>query len=423
VPAAAERILADLAALWGGTPERLTYYGSVDATPLFVRLAGRYCAAYGPGLLDEEVVDKDGKGATVGEKVLAAVEWIERRLAASDLGFLEFRRRNPHGIPFQVWKDSGTSYAHRDREIADWDQPIAALEVQAYAYDALLAGAELFALTHAPGARRWRDRAEALREATVRAMWMPADGYFAMGVDRDPAGAPRWIDSIASNPGLLFDSRFFDRLRGADEYIEAVARRITGPEFLTEAGIRCRSAAEADLVDFQDYHGTWTVWMKETYDVVKGLHRQGLNGAARRLAARLLNAVNVAGAHVEFLYVSPAGEVQYDHRDADLRGGEIEILGTNRPELGLGWTVAAALAVKSWFGAGIDVYGAAGGADARVVRPQLDSALVAAMPPAAILASGAEIAARYARRGRLVLNAGRGHELDQAARARRRTRG
>jgi hypothetical protein len=230
------------------------------------------------------------------------------------------------------------------------------------------------------------------------------------------------VGSIASNAALLLDSRLFDQLAGADEYVEPLARRICSPEFVTEAGIRCRSVEEAGLVDFQDYHGTWTVWMKETFDVVKGLHRQGLTGSAGQLGRRLLNAVNVAGANLEFLYVSPAGDVMYDHHESNLRGGEVEIAGTNYPEVGIGWSVAAALALKHWFGAGLDLYGAASGVDSRLRRPKLDLAIGASMPQISALGTASEVQAAFGRRGDFVVNQALGRARDQEARARRRTR-
>ena len=422
ISGAAELILQELRGRWGGRGDDLTYYGSVDATPLFVRLVGRYCAGYGPALLDERITDKDGRPATVGDKVLAAVDWIVRRIDASPLGLVEFQRRNPDGITFQVWKDSGTSYVHRDGMLADWDQPIAAVEVQAYSYDALLAAAELFKVAETGRAREWRERAEVLLTAILQRLWMPREAYFAMAVDRASDGTPRQVASIASNAALLLDSRLFDQFAAGDDYVEPVARRICSAEFVTEAGIRCRSVEEADLVDFQDYHGTWTVWMKETFDVVKGLHRQGLTGSANQLGRRLLNAVNVAGANLEFLYVSPTGDVMYDHHESDLRGGEAEIVATNYPEVGLGWSVAAALALKHWFGARIDLHGAASAVDSRLRRQELDLAIRASMPEVSAHRTASDVEAAYARRGDFVVNKALGRARDQEARARRRTR-
>ena len=150
---ASEALLRTLAGQWGGDEESVIYYGSVDATPLFARLVVDYCRVYGDSLLGASYKRRDGRDATVRDALASAVDWITRRMDASDLGFVEFLRRNPAGIPFQVWKDSGTSYVHADGALANWDAPIAAVEVQAYAYDALLGVGELL------GRPDWVERA------------------------------------------------------------------------------------------------------------------------------------------------------------------------------------------------------------------------------------------------------------------------
>ncbi|TMD83989.1 MAG: hypothetical protein E6I78_11425, partial [Chloroflexi bacterium] len=231
IPPASERLLRGLASKWGGDETSLTYYGSVDATPLFVRLVARYCATHGESILADGVTRRDGSQITLRESVLAAVDWITAKMNASALGLVEFQRRNPEGIPFQVWKDSNTSYIHRDGTLANSDAAIAAVEVQGYAYDALLGAARLFETR----AAEWRDRALALRERVIRNLWMPAENYFAMGLDRDGGGRARWIDCIASNGALLLDTGMFDGLPAASQYVAGLVRRICSPDFITEA--------------------------------------------------------------------------------------------------------------------------------------------------------------------------------------------
>jgi len=410
-----QRLLEELSAHWGGDGTSVTYYGSADATPLYARLIARFCARHGPALLDEGLIRKDGRATTVRDCLLAALGWICRRMDASPLGLVEFQRRNPNGLPFQVWKDSGTSYLHRDGRIANCDAPIAALEVQGYAYDALVGAARLLGADRPGPAGEWRERALALRDALLERCWMPADRYFAMGLDRDAAGAPRPITSIASNGALLMDTELLDGLPEADACIEGVVRCVCGPGFLTDAGVRCRSLAEVGLMDFQDYHGSWAVWPKETFDVVKGLHRQGLHGLARQVGVRLLNAVNVSGANVELLYVSPDGRVHYDFADRDpLSAAPAEIAATTVPEAPQAWTVTAALALK-WFGRW------PAGAAVTPARAALDAEVLREVPEARALCTSAELGAAYERRGDFVLNRALASERDRAARAGRRT--
>lgn len=411
-----QQLLEELSALWGGDGSVLTYYGSADATPLYVRLVARACELHGPALLDESLVRKDGQAATVRECVLDALGWIGRRMDSSPLGLVEFQRRNPNGIAFQVWKDSGTSYLHRDGCVANWDAPIAALEVQGYAYDALVGAARMLGAERPDLADEWQVRARGLQETTLRLCWMPAERYFAMGLDRDVAGTPRQVASIASNGALLLDTCLLDDLPDSDGYIEGVARRICGPEFLTTAGIRCRSLREDGVLDFQDYHGTWAIWPKETFDVIKGLRRQGLHGLAGQVGVRLLNGVNVAGDNVELLYVSPDGRVHYDFRDRDLRGASVdEIAATNVPEAPQAWTVTAVLAMKRMFGAGRWLTGR----PAPPARTAIDAEVMRDVPPARLLRTRAECRAEYDRRGDFALNRGLAHLRDGAARARR----
>ena len=414
---ASEALLRELARKWGGDETSLTYYGSVDATPLFVRLVARYCATHGQSILADRVTRRDGSQITVRESILAAVNWITAKMDASPLGLVEFQRRNPQGIPFQVWKDSNTSYIHRDGTLANSDAAIAAVEVQGYAYDALLGAARLFETR----ALDWRDRAQALRERVLGNLWMPAESYFAMGLDRDRGGRARWIESIASNGALLLDTALFDELPDAELYVAGLVRRICSPDFMTEVGIRCRSASESGLVDFQDYHGEWTVWMKETFDVAKGLTRQGLPELARQLCTRLLNAVNIAGAHLEFLYVSPDQRVMYDFRARDRRAAEPEvIIGTNQPEAPITWTVTAALAIKSWLGASQKCLGTTGAPDADPWRQVLEAESLDQVPKLAVHRTSGELRNAYARRGDFVLDLEAGVERDRRARARGR---
>src|SRR5262249_44778796 len=158
-----QELLEMMSAMWGGTPEAFTYYGSVDATPLYVRLIGRFCAAYGTGILDHPLLNQDRREVTVRASLQAAVGWVTRKLEASPLGLLEFCRTNPRGIPFQSWKDSGTSYIHGDGRVADYMQPIASVEVQGYAYDALRVAARLLPQQ----AERYLHLAEGLRRGLV----------------------------------------------------------------------------------------------------------------------------------------------------------------------------------------------------------------------------------------------------------------
>jgi len=410
-----EKVLRELAGRWGGDETSVTYYGCVDTTPLYARLVANYCAAYGESILATTVIRRDGATVTIRESMIAAMDWITHKMDVSDLGLIEFLRRNPDGIPYQVWKDSGTSYIHSDGTLANWDAPIAATEVQAYAYDALLGAAELL------GRPDWSERAVALRRRMLDLLWMPSEDYFAMGIDRDNGGHPRLIESIASNGALALGTRLLDGFPDAADYAAGLVRRICSPEFVTAVGIRCRSVNEHDLVAFQDYHGAWAVWPKETFEVARGLKRQGLDRLARQLANRLLNAVNVAGANIEFLYVSPEGRVMYDFQERDLRTDEPQqILGTNQPEAPQAWTVTGALALKRWLGSGRGLHGTLSAPGDESWREALEAEVLTGLASVDACRTVAEVEAAYIDRGDFMLNLRAGRERDRRARETRR---
>jgi len=410
ISATSEVLLRELASRWGGDVASLTYYGSVDTTPLYVRLVVDWCKAHGDALLALRFTRRDGRTATVRDSLVAAVDWMTKNMDRSDLGLVEFCRRNPDGIPFQVWKDSGTSYVHTDGTLANWEAPIAPVEVQAYAYDALLGAGEL--LDQAD----WRERAIGLRERTLKDLWMTDQAYFAMGMDRRANGRPRRIESLASNGALALDTRLFDGLPDASDYVAPLVRQICGPDFVTAVGIRCRAKSQAGLVGFQDYHGAWTVWPKETFAAVRGLERQGLPRLAHQLGNRLLNAVNLARGNVEFLYVSLDGLVMYDFQERDVRTAEtVSIVGTNQPESPAAWTVSAAVALKAWYGQGMSLHVHAPPTDAW--RRQLEAAAIAAMRDVAAFGTRAEIDHAYATRGDFILDIEKGRAMDRRARS------
>jgi glycogen debranching enzyme len=111
--------------------------GSVDATPLFIRAAVRAIERR-PDFATMPVPRRD---TSVRDSLEAAVGWLLRRLAGDDLGLLSHRRVNPHGLENQVWKDSWDSMSHADGTVCNHEAPVASVEAQALAYDALVQAA------------------------------------------------------------------------------------------------------------------------------------------------------------------------------------------------------------------------------------------------------------------------------------------
>lgn len=320
---------------------RMVYFGSVDATPSFVRLLGEYCEAYGPGILDQTIRRRDGTEATMRQSLENATDWIRMKQQNSPSGLIDYRRQNPTGIENQVWKDSKEFYVHPDGAAVNHEGSVASIEVQGIAYSALMQAARLLP----DQAEELRAAAEELRRRTIELLWQPESHYFAVGVDQDPCGELRIIRSEAANAGCLLDSDFFDSLADEDRrmFVTAITQKILGPDFLTDAGIRSRSLAEGDRVGFWDYHGSFVTWPKETQDIIRGLRRQGLPKLAEQLENRLLNAVQASGAFPEFFYVDK-DNTAFVAEPSDTADA-VEIQGSNIPERTQAWTVSAVLCV------------------------------------------------------------------------------
>ncbi|HET9682396.1 MAG TPA: glycogen debranching N-terminal domain-containing protein, partial [Candidatus Limnocylindrales bacterium] len=169
----------------GELPHR-PYYGSVDATPLWLILLEEAHRWTG----DLELV------RSLWPNALAALEWIDQWGDLDGDGFVEYRRRAPRGLINQGWKDSGDSIRHRDGSLAQ--APIALVEVQGYVYDAKRRIAGLARrLGDAELAARLEREAATLHERFNAAFWMDDLRYYAMALDADK----RQVGAVASNAG------------------------------------------------------------------------------------------------------------------------------------------------------------------------------------------------------------------------------
>ncbi|MDB5171058.1 MAG: glycogen debranching enzyme, partial [Candidatus Saccharibacteria bacterium] len=301
-------IFRNLSQKWGGDDRTMAYYGSVDATPHFLRTLGMYTNAYGESFLDRKIHQKGDGNVSLREVAQRSSKWLLQKIAVSESGLVEYKRQNPHGIENQVWKDSKEFYVHEDKQRANHDAPIASIEVQGLAYDGLMAAATRF---FPDTADTYRNAAHVLRDQTIEHLWQNDRNAFALGLDYDPDGQIRIIRTATANPAALLDTGFFDDLppKMRQKYVTAIAQDITSGNFLTDAGIRSRSLSEAHLVDHWDYHGSYVSWPKETYDIAKGMRRQGFPKLARQLENRLLNVWLRNRSYPEFVYVDELGRV------------------------------------------------------------------------------------------------------------------
>ncbi|WP_447947670.1 glycogen debranching N-terminal domain-containing protein [Microbacterium maritypicum] len=244
------------------------YYGTVDATPLWVCLLAD---AHAEGMSEREV-------RALLPALRAALTWMTVHGDASGSGFIDYADESGHGLANQGWKDSGDSIQWRDGRLAEG--PIALSEVQGYAYEAAIRGADLLDTFGEPGAAELRTWAADLRERFRAAYWVttPEGRYPAIALDAH--GAP--VDTLTSNIGHLIGTGILD-----PEEEQACAALLTAPSMSSGYGIRTMSTGAAGYWPLS-YHGG-SVWAHDTAIAVHGMMRAGLDTDARMVAEQLLD--------------------------------------------------------------------------------------------------------------------------------------
>ncbi len=330
------------------------YYGTVDATPEFIRTLTAYCrrSEENTGFLAEEYTDKTGQVRNIAYALESAVAWIERRLSANPEGLLEYRSVLPLGIENQVWKDSWDAYHHQDGTIANHNQGIASIEVQVTTYDALLDAAELLedVLDNRPRAAELRLTAERLKQTIMDKFWtedQQKGGYFVLGTDRDDDGRLRQLKIRTSNMGHTLNSRL---LEGSDPEIvrrrELVVAHMLSPEMLNASGIRTLASDELRFRPGAYHNGS--VWLWDTHHIAKGMRRLGYSAQANDLDQRILNVVAATNLLPEYVRGDDSATPSINQHIIDVydntyrRENRIE----QPPQEVQAWTVAAILATK-----------------------------------------------------------------------------
>ena len=343
----AETVLRNLQQKYGGYPgDVMIYYGSYDATPLFVRLVGQYVDKYGQAILKQTYLGRDGKLHNIEYSLTQAVKWVANKVQGSAWGLLEYKRTDPNKAANQSWKDSETGCLFADGSLPNFEGGLAGIELQGYAYDALLVGSKL--MPQATLRRHCQTLAENILNQIVPRFWMADSGYFGQAIDRDSTGKTRIVNTLTSNPALLLDSNVLLDMppKVATTFVNSIVKTIMGPDFLTTAGVRSRAWRHHAVPGFTDYHGSYTVWPKETHDIAKGLRRHGFTQQAEELENRLLKTVAAAGEFYEYFYVGENGAVWYDPKNAlaTLNPDSSKIDDSalnNHPEPCQAWTISA----------------------------------------------------------------------------------
>ena len=244
-------------AMLGEVPFR-RYYGTVDATPLFVMLAGMYYERTG----DRDTI------AAIWPNIKAALNWIDTHGDRDGDGFVEYFRETPQGLANQGWKDSHDSIFHADGSSAEG--PIALVEVQAYVYAAKQKAAALAVLLGEPGlATRLLSSAESLRSKFDQAYWCDDIGTYALALD----GEKRPCRIRTSNAGHALTTGIADPKRAA-----RLAATLLSRDGFSGWGIRTLAQGEPRYNPMSYHNGS--VWPHDNAMIALGLGRYGLKREA-----------------------------------------------------------------------------------------------------------------------------------------------
>ncbi len=237
------------------------YYGTVDATPLFLVLMSEYLRWTGNYDFFRKLLPN----------VQAALEWIDKYGEHTASGFLAYGGHSTGGLANQGWKDSGNSIVNSDGTLVT--APVALVEVQGYVYKAKISLVPAFeAIGDKATAKRLEQEATLLKDKFNHKFWLSQHNFYAVALQKDERPA----ESIASNAGQALWTGIVTPERAG-----LVSKRLMQPDMFNGWGVRTLSAAEKAYNPF-DYQ-VGAVWPHDNSLIAAGLKRYGFNQEATRI--------------------------------------------------------------------------------------------------------------------------------------------
>ncbi|MDB5050406.1 MAG: putative Amylo-alpha,6-glucosidase [Fibrobacteres bacterium] len=251
------------------------YYGSVDSTPLFILLAGRYYTRTG----DVELIK------SIWHNLEAALEWIDNYGDRDGDGFVEYAPKGTASLSQQGWKDSDDSVSHSDGTLAS--HPIALCEVQGYVY---AAKTEMAGLARLLGKLKLADRllsdAEKLKDAFHAAFWQPDLGTYALALD----GSKRPCRVRSSNAGQCLFTGIV-----SEAHAPSVVASLMGGRMFSGWGVRTLAEGEARYNPMSYHNGS--VWPHDNALIALGMSLHGYRAEVNKILEALFTASQFVDLH------------------------------------------------------------------------------------------------------------------------------
>jgi len=244
------------------------YYGTVDATALFIILAGHYYERTG----NKDFIQQ------LWSNIEHALDWIDTYGDLDKDGFVEYTRRSNSGLSNQGWKDSEDSIFHADGSLAS--PPIALCEVQGYVYEAKNKAAQIALLLGKQGkGEKLFKEAETLREKFISTFWCEELGTYALALD----GEKRPCSVKSSNAGHCLFSGI-----ASDEHAQYIVQNLMDKSFFTGWGIRTIASPQARYNPMSYHNGS--IWPHDNALIAFGMSRYGFKDAVTKILTGLFDA-------------------------------------------------------------------------------------------------------------------------------------
>lgn len=244
------------------------YYGTIDATPLFLVLLTEYTKWTGDLALAEELQ----------QNVEDALLWIDQYGDRDGDGFVEYHQESSKGIANQGWKDSSDSVVHRNGDYAT--TPIALSEVQGYVYQGKVGIASIYEkLGKQEKAQKLQQQAQELKVKFHESFWMEDQSFFAIALDGDK----KQVGTLTSNPGHVLFSEMID-----EDPMKQTVSKLVAPEFFSGYGIRTMAEGEAGYNPMSYHDGS--IWPHDNSMILLGMSKVKHQKDANLVIDGLINA-------------------------------------------------------------------------------------------------------------------------------------